>query len=147
MPRPASSPYSALKYKNMVITRPGLNSFPPTHMLTCRCLGLLGVLSLPQGKRSWLSPWCWWWGPWEKTSGHPGSKQFLELQTGEALGEEDLWTLGWGERIPVTVVRVRSLKHLLVWLLAFIIQVSVSNYLLHQLGNHPISLSTATYCF
>lgn len=53
--------------------------------------------------------------PREKSSGHPGSKQFLELQTGEALGEEDLWTFRMGrERIPVTVVRVRSLKHLLV---------------------------------
>ena len=33
MPRPASSPYSLLKYKNMVITSRGLNSFPPTHSL------------------------------------------------------------------------------------------------------------------
>lgn len=42
------------------------------------------------------------WPPW------------LQTIPGEALGEGDLWTLGWGEWIPVTVVRVRSSKHLLV---------------------------------
>lgn len=39
---------------------------------------------------------------------------WLQTVPGEALGEGDLWTLVGGEWIPVTVVRVRSSKHLLV---------------------------------
>lgn len=110
MPRPTSSPYSALKYKNMVIMRPG--PFPPTHKLTCRCSGTAWGALTATGEDIMALSLVLMVGAVEKSSwpllAPNSSWSYKQVRPWE---RRTCGLVGWGERIPVTVVRVRSLKH------------------------------------